>query len=331
MSGEFQCLACGAGGLGDLGRNEDFPECRVLHCRACGMVSTYPTPDDATLSELYSTSYSETNRSRCSDFAMYDIRAKAQVEAVLRSGLFEGRGGAEPFAGLHMLDIGCGPGSLLVEFQRLGARVRGYDADPAVADAARSRLGEGAEVRARLFDPDAHDPGSFDVITLSHVLEHVTHPDAFVAKLLRLLRPGGCLFVEVPNHSLRRVRQFLHRSYRGSGHVNFFNRRSLAKLAASSGGRVVLTETAGPELASTEVPYGSARSSIRRGALRLERAFLGRLARLGLRKAPLKSARDWPARGQPEHIEGLYLRSVMAPAGSPVVRELGLSEAGAAN
>jgi 2-polyprenyl-3-methyl-5-hydroxy-6-metoxy-1,4-benzoquinol methylase len=313
MSAGPRCPCCGNDALDDLGRNQDFPASRVWFCPTCRSAATHPAPGRAALDAFYRVDYSESNRSRCRHFSLYDVRAAAQVETILRSGLFDERDGRDPLAGLDVLDIGCGPGSLLREFQRRGAWVLGYDADPAVVAAARSRLGTDADVRCRPFDPDEHEPHSFDVVALSHVLEHIAQPDEFLSKLLRLLRGGGCLFVEVPNYDLRRTRQFLHRACRGSGHVNFFSRHSLVRLMGACGGRIVLVETAGPAQALTEVPYGRARTLPHRIVLGLEREFGRRLAALGLRRAPLEPAPDWPTLRQPPHVEGLYLRGIATP------------------
>ena len=44
-------------------------------------------------------------------------------------------------------------------------------------------------------------PGSFDVIYLRHVLEHVTHPVKFISEVHRLLKTGGICIVHIPNEN----------------------------------------------------------------------------------------------------------------------------------
>jgi SAM-dependent methyltransferase len=309
-----RCECCGGGGLIRVGRNEDFIASHIYFCARCKTASTYPAPDDKTLGDFYDSSYSQTNRTRQTEFGSYDVRAKTQVASIVRSGLFVGATEGREFAGLRAVDIGCGPGSLLVEFQQRGASVLGYDPDSAVANVARSRLNGNGDVHGQLFDPSAYPEGSFDLISLSHVLEHVTHPGEFIAKLIRLLTSKGCLFIEVPNYNLQRTKQFLHRSFRGSGHVNFFNRAGLSRLIESRGGKVALIESAGPELRRTEVPFGQARNRLRDRMLKLEKSINGILERRGMRQAPLSVTLDDLSFTQPAHIDGLYLRCVSTPA-----------------
>ena len=44
-------------------------------------------------------------------------------------------------------------------------------------------------------------PGRFDLVTMVHVLEHVTGPAAFLRKVRQRLAPGGFVAIEVPDHA----------------------------------------------------------------------------------------------------------------------------------
>lgn len=77
----------------------------------------------------------------------------------------------------------------------------------------------------------AVEPSAFDVITLFHVMEHLSNPREICGQITRTLKPNGLLVVEVPDVSGGQAR------LRGWGwqhwlphHVNYFNRRTLCRL-----------------------------------------------------------------------------------------------------
>lgn len=105
---------------------------------------------------------------------------------------------AEP----DLVDIGCGDGFFLSLVG--GTRKRGLELNP---DAVRRAREKGLDVREGLLPvlPDA----SADVLTLFQVLEHVERPVEVLADAARVLRPGGRLFVAVPNNDAY-IGQALH-------------------------------------------------------------------------------------------------------------------------
>lgn len=162
----------------------------IVRCGACGLVRTSPAPDAAHLSAYYPPAYYGAPARR---------RFPAVVEAVQRL-LYGARARAvERLAGGRgrVLDVGCGRGFLLEAFRRRGWEVQGTELDERSAAHARDVLGlpvETGPVEAWPW-PDGH----FDAIAIWHVLEHLADPAAMLARLRRLLRPGGVLMVGVPD------------------------------------------------------------------------------------------------------------------------------------
>jgi SAM-dependent methyltransferase len=96
-----------------------------------------------------------------------------------------------------VLDVGCGRGFLLDAFRRRGWEVQGTELDERSAAHARDVLRIPVEIGPveRWPWPD----GSFDAVTIWHVLEHLADPVAMLERLRSLLRPGGVLMVGVPD------------------------------------------------------------------------------------------------------------------------------------
>lgn len=116
------------------------------------------------------------------------------------------RAAPEPFGGGRMLDIGCGVGLTLRQFQARGWQVHGIDMSARAVAAARRNL-PGATIEQAWIHEWA-PPGPVDVITLFHVLEHVPEPYGLLAKCRQWLAPGGRLILEVPDRSGFEARLF---------------------------------------------------------------------------------------------------------------------------
>lgn len=132
-----------------------------------------------------------------------------------------------------VLDIGCGNGQFLKNALELGWEAWGIDQDPLAVETAK-------KTGARVIQgglPDTGLPSSyFDVVTLSHVLEHVYDPLAALKESYRLLKPGGLIWIATPNQNSYGHAQFAG-SWRGiepPRHLVIFTTNSLIKLLRSA-------------------------------------------------------------------------------------------------
>jgi 2-polyprenyl-6-hydroxyphenyl methylase / 3-demethylubiquinone-9 3-methyltransferase len=110
-----------------------------------------------------------------------------------------------PFAGLDLLDIGCGGGLVAEPMARLGFAVTAIDADAAALDVARAHaeaVGLAIDYRRAAVEDLAGGP-DFDVVLALEVVEHVQAPQAFLAAAARLVRPGGALIAATINRTAR--------------------------------------------------------------------------------------------------------------------------------
>jgi 2-polyprenyl-6-hydroxyphenyl methylase/3-demethylubiquinone-9 3-methyltransferase len=98
--------------------------------------------------------------------------------------------------GKRVLDLGCRSGALTQHFLE-GNSVVGLDVDAAALEKAAAL---GIEpVRANVEEPLPFEDGSFDAVVAGELFEHLQFPDALVAEIGRVLRPGGVLAGSVPN------------------------------------------------------------------------------------------------------------------------------------
>jgi len=98
--------------------------------------------------------------------------------------------------GHRVLDLGCRSGALTQHFLE-GNSVVGLDVDAAALEKAAAL---GIEpVQANVEEPLPFEDGSFDAVVAGELFEHLRFPDALVAEIGRVLRPGGVLAGSVPN------------------------------------------------------------------------------------------------------------------------------------
>lgn len=209
------CVWCGA----PFGSEPARPFGRVICCR-CGTATTDPVPDQASLDAAYGDWYWPANGQRFSligDALLRRSRASmaARIDEV-----------APPGA---ILDVGAGEGTLIDALKARGRKASGLE-----------RESDHPEIRNQSID---EVEGNFAGIVFWHSLEHLGNPREAVVEALRLLLPGGVLFIAVPNDGSFQARAFgddwLHLDL--PRHLVHFTAGSLTSGLAETGFRISRT------------------------------------------------------------------------------------------
>lgn len=187
----------------------------LSQCASCGVAWLNPLPSAASVPSLYAGYHTHTAAVDCWGGS---FRAAVHAAALRRDGhAVPRRAGrlarlASRWPGLAgaarlelmgvgarergaVLDVGCGSGSFLRRMRSLGWAVSGTEPDPHAAAAARAG---GIEVICG-YPADLPAERVFDLVTLSHVIEHVPDPVALLRDCRARLSPGGRLVVTTPN------------------------------------------------------------------------------------------------------------------------------------
>lgn len=157
-------------------------------CRNCGSVQKLI--DESTFDSL-SPSYDP-------GFVSTDSTVRSELEASMD---VEGKGRLlkrllDPNDSGSLLDIGCGMGGFLLAGKRLGYEVFGVEPSASHGKAAVEVFGLNV-VKGYFNSRDFSN--QFDVVILSHVIEHIYRPVEFFADVMRVVSPGGKLIVISPN------------------------------------------------------------------------------------------------------------------------------------
>jgi 2-polyprenyl-3-methyl-5-hydroxy-6-metoxy-1,4-benzoquinol methylase len=141
------------------------------------------------------------------------------------------------------LDIGCGNGHFLGLLKHLGWKVRGVEMNAQAAGLAREHFD--IDVFEGMLEDAPLDDESFDYINISHVLEHIYDPTAFLQRVRRLLKPTGTVYIEVPNFASfaqETSREFWY-GWETPRHVSMFTPASLRLMVEKAGLRIKNMET----------------------------------------------------------------------------------------
>lgn len=135
-----------------------------------------------------------------------NVYTHGHADAVLRSHRWRTAANSAAYllphltAGMRLLDVGCGPGTLTVDLARMVApgAVTGVDLEPTVVEEAAAfaaAAGVAVEFLAGDFAGVDASPHRFDVVHAHQVLQHVADPIGFLRTMGMLARPGGIVAV----------------------------------------------------------------------------------------------------------------------------------------
>ncbi len=133
-----------------------------------------------------------------------------------------------------LLDVGAGNGWFVRLMLDIGWNAVGIEPDPEAAAYARDIAHVPvltSDLQMSLFEPQ-----SFDVITLRHVVEHLTSPDDVLRASFTLLKPGGRLIIICPNSTSLGSRHFKEcwRGLEVPRHVFLYNPSNLSRLVTTA-------------------------------------------------------------------------------------------------
>jgi SAM-dependent methyltransferase len=246
---ERPCPGCGSNATRKLGsrggeahRNGKGIKTTIVQCLHCEVIYTKPTliPLDNPYEKHTAEEYFHLHDSQIKTNAGEDLAAFAEEVLGIKG---------------KMLEVGCGRGELLLGALNRGWSVYGIEMTEHFAEVARSK---GIDIELSSVEQSKSLHQTYDVILLAAILEHLYDPIAILNKVRAALRPGGLVFIDVPNERSLTMRiGNCYMRLRGRDwtinlsptfspfHVVGFSPKSLAAVLNSTGFRVLHLDVKG--------------------------------------------------------------------------------------
>lgn len=161
-------------------------ESEIWQCKQCGLIFPNPMPvPKGGVSQHY-----ELPPEDYFEHFTTEVKNASALALLGQAQRFVGRVGL-------LVDIGSGRGELLRTAREAGWQVVGIE--PSSRFAAHASHYSGVQVLTEPVERCDLPAGNFDVAVLSGVLEHLYNPNETMRAIAGILRPGGALYLDVPN------------------------------------------------------------------------------------------------------------------------------------
>ena len=210
---------------------------RVVACADCSLVYVSPRLQGQALLDVYGADYWKSDNPKLRGYADYAREAALYLKTYEKRMTLVRRWLP---ANARILDVGCAAGYFLRVAQRHGHDVYGVEMSAAIAHEAEKALGSDRIHVGTLDDAIAAKNwrnGSFDLVTMWDVVEHIPEPQPVLRRIRELLKPDGKLLLETQNVTSRWARLLGKRwhHYKHDEHLYHFNPGTLRRLLADCG------------------------------------------------------------------------------------------------
>ena len=175
------------------------PHISRVSCNNCHLVFANPMADRKELADYY-TNYYEKEHYEAVDYKSLILeeflRIKSLNELAVKK---EARFLNQLIKGNKFLDVGCGLGLGLAYASQLDCQLYATEFDTGAIQFVKSHFPVETH-QGDLWDAD-YPNDFFDFIHISHVIEHVLDPKAYIQEMKRILKPGGKIAIGTPNMS----------------------------------------------------------------------------------------------------------------------------------
>lgn len=238
---KFKCLNCESGVSHSLGPHQEFRNVYIVKCGKCGLIQSYPIPDDVLLDNYYRVQYRQVRgENRISKMYLLEqtYRAEAQFKYICSN-----LGG---FNGQTVFEAGCSTGALTELFSANGAIASGCEPDVQMAKYAHERRCLNVKNES-IKNALKRNADRFRLIVMSHVFEHLPNPIEVLSQIKFHLEDRGFLFLEVPNDSEEKVIKMI-RNGSTSAHLVFYSPETLKGVLEKCGYGLASIHTCGISL-----------------------------------------------------------------------------------
>ncbi len=210
----------------------------ILQCRKCMGAFTQDVPSQDEIGPYYASenyiSHSDTQQGFINK-AYHFVRSQTLIQKrqMLQSLTKKDKG--------SMADIGCGTGAFLHTMQQAGWQITGFEPDETARQNAERLYNIKPLASPELYNQEA---GSYDAVTMWHVLEHVHDLHGYIEQVKKILKQDGRFLVAVPNYTSADAGQYQQywAAYDVPRHLYHFSPASMVLLMKQHGLQVIATK-----------------------------------------------------------------------------------------
>ena len=203
----------------------------IVRCSSCGLAQSQDFPNNEELDKLYK-SQAIYNPPSDEEFAWLESSFGHIAADLEKLGI----------QGQRVLEIGCNAGYALSALTKAGYQAVGIEWNPDCVTYAREQQGLRVYQDIKEINPDE----KFDVLFLSHIIEHITELDDFLKNLLPYLADDGVIYIKVPNYGSTYAKYIAKGDWHNflpMQHVWYFEKKSLSNLLVNYGYSPLLLKT----------------------------------------------------------------------------------------
>lgn len=201
----------------------------LVICKSCQTMYVNPAPVESALIDFYPRDYYAPSSAGFFRVIKKTSRTFSPLEQFTLNCISSGAGSHK-----RVFELGCAAGDNLVPFSNAGWQAIGFEPNARLAQIARER---GIDVQGQFLSDEKRPFGLFDVIILSHVLEHTYDPTAVLRNCKQILAEGGRIYLEVP--LIGRALRWLFGRYHGNlefpVHLTLAPEKSLIRVIHEAG------------------------------------------------------------------------------------------------
>lgn len=249
---DFESLACDLCGADRPIKRYEKRGFSIVECQECGMVYTNPRLKGQKIAELYDADYFQGHGfDKSVDYVgeVKEFGAKHPAYTLNDWDLdtIAAMLGRERAQHARLLEIGCGTGVFLAKAREHGFNVEGLELSTYAAEFVRNM---GIPVQTKSIEDADFAEGTWDVIVMREVIEHLPHPLESLKTIHRWLKPGGILFMATGNYDSpeRKVKGSDWFYFMPEGHLYYFSNRTMQKYLRSAGFSKVRVTNQGDKL-----------------------------------------------------------------------------------
>ena len=232
MSNKNKCMICDHDKFDFIHSLRDDTSRNAFQCNRCGFIQIQPLPTEEEDEEFYKNGLMYGNTLNHSELYKNNLNIAERMRSWSE---YQARK-LSPF--LHedwkILEIGSAFGWLVEFLHNKGYDIEGLEINGDYRDIYRERTGK------ELFSFDILEDSkdirereeAYDCLLLFHVLEHIRNPVGFVNSATKLLKPGGIIYIDVPNNDdyMMKINKEYEAFHYVRAHLSYFSPKTLAKL-----------------------------------------------------------------------------------------------------